>query len=199
LDRLPLSIAMGRGPGGGASAGGFRTMTQQWKPAAEKVVTLDALLAALGSRRAAGERVAFTNGTFDLVHVGHLRSLEQARAQGDLLVVGINSDASVRSYKEPGRPIVPQAERAELIAGLACVAYVVIFDEPTAVGLLQAIQPEVYVKGADYATKPLPERPIVEAYGGRIVLVELEAGRSTSVLIARIVETFGGPSDARAG
>src|SRR6266498_1619288 len=86
-------------------------MSQPWQSAAEKVVTLDALLAALAPRRAAGERVAFTNGTFDLIHVGHLRSLEQARAHGDLLVVGVNSDASVRSYKEPGRPIVRQAER----------------------------------------------------------------------------------------
>jgi D-glycero-beta-D-manno-heptose 1-phosphate adenylyltransferase len=154
-------------------------------------VTLDALLAALEPRRAAGQRVSFTNGTFDLIHVGHLRSLEQARAQGDLLVVGVNSDVSVRSYKEPGRPIVPQAERAELIAGLACVAFVVLFDEPTAERLIATIRPDVYVKGADYAEKPLPERPVVEAYGGRIVLIDLAAGRSTSGLIARIVEAFG--------
>lgn len=167
--------------------------------AAEKVVTLAALLAALESRRAAGERVAFTNGTFDLVHVGHLRSLEQARAHGDVLVVGVNSDASVRSYKEPGRPIVPEADRAELIAGLACVDFVVTFDEPTAERLISEIRPDVYVKGADYAEKPLPERPIVEAYGGRVVLIALEAGRSTSGLIARIVETFGGRGDAPAG
>jgi D-beta-D-heptose 7-phosphate kinase/D-beta-D-heptose 1-phosphate adenosyltransferase len=161
------------------------------RAAAEKVVPLEALLDAIGPRRASGERVAFTNGTFDLVHVGHLRSLEQARAEADLLVVGVNSDASVRGYKAPGRPIVPQADRAELVAGFACVDYVVIFDEPTADRLLRAIRPEVYVKGADYADKPLPERALVEAYGGRIVLVDLEAGRSTSDLIERIVERFG--------
>ena len=160
-------------------------MAQSWRPAAEKVVSLDALQAALAPRRAAGERVALTNGTFDLLHVGHLRSLEQARAQGDLLVVGVNSDASVRSYKAPNRPIVPQAERAELIAGLACVDYVVIFDEPTAERLVKAIRPEVYVKGADYATKPLPERPVVEAYGGQVVLIPLEAGHSTTDLVGR--------------
>jgi rfaE bifunctional protein nucleotidyltransferase chain/domain len=170
-----------------------------WKLAAEKVVTLDVLLAAVGPRRAAGERVALTNGTFDLLHVGHLRSLEQARKHGDLLVVGVNSDTSVRSYKEPGRPIVPQAERAELIAGLACVDYVVIFDEPTAELLLRTIRPEVYVKGADYAAKPLPERPIVEAYGGQIVLVALEAGRSTSGLIDRIAQAFGRRGDLPTG
>jgi rfaE bifunctional protein nucleotidyltransferase chain/domain len=165
--------------------------------AADKIVTLDGLMAALEPRRSAGQRVAFTNGAFDLVHVGHLRSLEQARAQADLLVVGVNSDASVRSYKAPGRPIVPQAERAELIAGLACVDYVIVFDEPTAERLIQQVRPDVYVKGADYATKALPERPLVEAYGGRVVLIELEAGRSTSGLVDEIMNRFGSahPSD----
>ena len=174
-------------------------MTRTWRPATEKIVPVEALLAALAPRRAAGERVALTNGTFDLVHIGHLRSLEQARSLGDLLVVGVNSDASVRSYKSPGRPIVPQAERAELIAGLACVDFVVIFDEPTAENLLKAVQPDVYVKGADYATKPLPERPIVEAYGGQIVLVDLEAGHSTTDLLAEIVRKFGAPSSDASG
>src|SRR5215213_10878404 len=111
-------------------------MMRAWTPASAKVVTLDALLAALGPRRAAGQQIALTNGTFDLIHVGHLRSLEQARSHGDILVVGVNSDASVRSYKSPDRPIVPQAERAELIAGLACVDFVVIIDAPTAENLL---------------------------------------------------------------
>jgi rfaE bifunctional protein nucleotidyltransferase chain/domain len=161
--------------------------------AADKVLTLDALVAVVAERRAAGARVALTNGTFDLIHVGHLRSLEQARAHGDLLVVGVNSDASVHGYKAPGRPIVPQADRAELIAGLACVDYVVIFDEPTAERLIAVLRPEVYVKGADYADKPLPERTAVEAYGGRVVLVELEPGRSTTDLVERIAEQFGRP------
>ena len=173
-------------------------MAQTWRPAAEKVVSLDALLAALAPRRSAGARVGLTNGTFDLVHVGHLRSLEQARAHAGLLVVGINSDASVRSYKAPNRPIVPQAERAELIAGLACVDYVVIFDEPTAEGLVTAIRPEVYVKGADYATKPLPERAIVEAYGGQVVLIPLEAGRSTTDLVDEIARRFAASASDRA-
>jgi D-glycero-beta-D-manno-heptose 1-phosphate adenylyltransferase len=166
-------------------------MPQAWRRAAEKVVSLDSLVAALEPRRAAGARVALTNGAFDLVHVGHLRSLEQARSHADILVVGVNSDASVQSYKAPNRPIVPQAERAELVAGLACVDYVVIFDEPTAERLLVAVQPEIYVKGADYASKPLPERPVVEAYGGQVVLVKLEAGHSTTDLVAAIVRRFG--------
>lgn len=173
-------------------------MPHSWRPAAEKVVSLGALLAALAPCRAAGARVALTNGTFDLVHVGHLRSLEQARAHGDILVVAVNSDASVRSYKSPDRPIVPQAERAELIAGLACVDYVVIFDEPTAERLVTEIRPDVYVKGADYATKPLPERPVVEAYGGQVVLIPLEAGHSTTDLVADIVRRFSSSRPDRA-
>ena len=174
-------------------------MPDTWDPAAEKLLSLERLTAALAPRRAAGERVALTNGTFDLLHLGHLRSLEQAREHGDLLVVGVNSDASVRGYKAPGRPIVPQAQRAELVAGLACVDYVVIFDEPTAERLIEDIRPDVYVKGADYATKALPERPIVEGYGGRVVLVDLEAGLSTTDLVAEIVQKFGGPSPDAGG
>jgi rfaE bifunctional protein nucleotidyltransferase chain/domain len=165
-------------------------MMSSWRLAAEKVVSLEALRAALGPVRVAGARVALTNGTFDLLHVGHLRSLEQARAQADILVVGVNSDASVRSYKAPDRPIVPQAERAELVAGLACVDFVVIFDEPTAERLLREVRPDVYVKGADYATKPLPERSVVEGYGGQVVLVDLEPGHSTTDLIGEIARRF---------
>ena len=168
-------------------------MPRSWTLASRKVLSLDALVATLAPRRAAGERVSLTNGTFDLLHIGHLRSLEQARALGDLLVVGVNSDASVQTYKAPNRPIVPQAERAELIAGLGCVDYVVIFDEPTAGRILRAVQPDVYVKGADYATKPLPERPIVEAYGGQVVLVALEAGHSTTDLVSDIIRKLAAP------
>lgn len=156
-----------------------------------KVVALEELLPALDARRAARARVAFTNGAFDLMHVGHVRSLERARALGDLLVVGLNSDASVRGYKARGRPILPQAERAELLAALACVDYVVIFDEPTAERLVAQLRPDVYVKGGDYVAAPLPEAPIVESYGGRVELVPLQAGRSTTGLIREIVERFG--------
>jgi rfaE bifunctional protein nucleotidyltransferase chain/domain len=166
-----------------------------WRPTREKVMTLDALLAVLAQRREEGTRVALTNGSFDLLHVGHLRSLEQARSLGDVLVVGLNSDASVRAYKAPDRPVLPQAERAELLAGLASVDYVVVFDEPTAEQLVLAVRPDVYVKGADYAAKPIPEARIVTAYGGRVEFVPLEAGRSTSGLIADIVDRFGHRDD----
>jgi rfaE bifunctional protein nucleotidyltransferase chain/domain len=160
-----------------------------------KVVTLVELLPELGERRARGERVAFTNGAFDLLHVGHVRSLARARGFAELLVVGLNSDVSVRAYKSPERPILPQAERAELLAALACVDYVVVYDELTAERLVEAIRPDVYVKGGDYTPATLPEAPIVHAYGGRIELVPLEAGRSTTGLVREIVERFGPASD----
>jgi rfaE bifunctional protein nucleotidyltransferase chain/domain len=159
--------------------------------AADKVLQLPDLLRVLAVRRAAGERIVMSNGAFDLIHVGHLRSLEQARAHGDVLVVGINSDASVRRYKSPDRPIVPEADRAELIAGLTCVDYVVLFDESTAERLVADVRPDVYIKGAEYATRPFPERAVVEGYGGQVVLVALEPGRSTSDLIEQIASQLG--------
>jgi D-glycero-beta-D-manno-heptose 1-phosphate adenylyltransferase len=160
-------------------------------PTAGKVVNLDELLTRLEARRQAGDRVAFTNGAFDLLHVGHVRSLVRARELADLLVVGLNSDASVRGSKVPGRPILHQGERAELLAALACVDYVVVFEEPTAEALVAAIRPDLYVKGADYVTAPLPEASIVRAYGGAVELVPLVEGRSTSGLIREIVQRFG--------
>src|SRR5205085_10161395 len=112
-----------------------------------RVLSLSELLEMRPGWRGAGLRVVLTNGTFDILHVGHVRYLEAARALGDVLVVGINSDESVRGYKGPGRPVVPQDERAEIVAALRCVNYVTIFDEPTAVRLVETLQPEIYVKG----------------------------------------------------
>ena len=149
-------------------------------------------LAALGERlRAAGQRVVFTNGHFDLLHVGHLRLLQAARARGDALVVGVNDDATTRARKGATRPIVPEAERAELLAGLACVDYVTIFGEATAEATVDALRPHVYVKGGDYAASPadearglaaLPEAPLVRSYGGDVAIVPLVPGRSTTLL-----------------
>jgi rfaE bifunctional protein nucleotidyltransferase chain/domain len=167
-------------------------VTKTWEPSKTKVTSLDALPDLLGPRRAAGERIVLTNGAFDLFHAGHLKSLEAARALGELLVVGVNSDVSIRAYKAPDRPVLPERERAALVAGLACVDVVVIFGEPTADRLVEVVRPDIYVKGADYAAKELPERAAVEAHGGRIVLIELEPGHSTSSLIDEIVRRFGG-------
>ncbi len=153
----------------------------------ERVLTLEELLHMRARWRAQGLRLVLTNGTFDLLHVGHVRYLEAARELGDMLVVGINSDRSVRAYKGPGRPVVPQDERAEVVAALRCVDYTVIFDEPTASRLVEALRPEVYVKGGDYAPggKPLPEAEVVKAYGGELHIIPYVPGHSASDLIRR--------------
>jgi D-beta-D-heptose 7-phosphate kinase/D-beta-D-heptose 1-phosphate adenosyltransferase len=135
--------------------------------------------------RRRGVRVVFTNGVFDLLHAGHVRLLVAARALGDCLVVGVNSDASVRRLKGKGRPIIPLAERMEMLAGLKPVDYVVPFGEPTPARVIEAVLPAVLVKGSDYKKKDIVGRATVEGAGGRVVRVRLTAGRSTSNLIAR--------------
>ena len=135
---------------------------------------------------ASGKIVVFTNGHFDLFHVGHLDYLEKARALGDALFVGINDDASTRRLKGDGRPLIPANERARLMAALAPVTAVVIFGEDTADELIRLLRPDIYVKPGDYAHKELPERPTVEALGGRVELIDFVPGHSTSDLIARI-------------
>jgi rfaE bifunctional protein nucleotidyltransferase chain/domain len=138
------------------------------------------------SRREAGARVVFTNGVFDLLHPGHLRYLQYARSLGDVLIVGLNSDASVRRNKGAGRPINPEAERAEVLAALACVDAVVLFDEDTPAEIIRAIQPDILVKGADWPADQIVGRDTVEARGGRVVRVEVERGYSTTALLDRI-------------
>ena len=135
--------------------------------------------------RQRGARIVLTNGVFDLLHVGHLRYLRQARRAGDVLVVGVNADAAVQ---KPGRPLVPEDERAELVAALEPVDYVVIFGESTADGLLRAVHPEVYVKGADYSESTLPEAATAREIGAQLLFVELVQNRSTSAL-ARAVRS----------
>lgn len=150
----------------------------------------DFSLAAARPLRAAcherGEPVVFTNGHFDLLHVGHLDYLEKARALGAALFVGVNGDASTTRLKGAGRPLVPAVERARLLAALRPVTAVIIFEADTADALLSALQPEIYVKGGDYRDKPLPERATVAAYGGRVELIDYLPGHSTSALIARV-------------
>ena len=149
------------------------------------MTTTDA--AALAQRlRAEGKTVVFTNGVFDLLHVGHLRYLQHARGLGDALIVGLNSDRSVRLIKGPDRPITSQDERAEILAALACVDAVVIFDEDTPKNLILAIQPDVLVKGADWAEDAIVGREIVEARGGMVVRMPIEPGYSTSAIVDKI-------------
>lgn len=149
-------------------------------------LTLDDAIHQRQQLRAANQTLVFTNGHFDLLHVGHLDYLEKARALGDALFIGLNGDASTTRLKGAGRPLVPAVERARLLSALRPVTGVIIFDEDTADGLLRALQPDIYVKGGDYAHKPLPERPTVEAYGGRVALIDYLPDHSTSGLIAKI-------------
>ena len=136
--------------------------------------------------KAAGKVVVFTNGCFDLLHPGHVALFEAARAQGDVLVVGLNSDRSVRALKGEGRPLVPVQERAETLAALEAVDRVVVYDEETPLALISALEPDVLVKGADWALDAIVGREEVEAAGGRVVRVELLPGRSTTAMVARI-------------
>jgi rfaE bifunctional protein nucleotidyltransferase chain/domain len=142
------------------------------------------------SARTEGKRVVFTNGVFDILHVGHVRYLEEARRLGDILIVGVNSDASTRALKGNGRPLMPQQEREELLLALRCVDAVVIFDEPTADRTIEALRPDVYVKGGDYAEPGPPERPTVERYGGQVRILQLVEGRSTTDVIETIRQRF---------
>jgi len=151
-----------------------------------KVLPLPALREVLQARRSRGERVVLTNGCFDLLHVGHVRSLQRARAEGDLLVVGLNSDPSVRRLKGRGRPLAPFAERAETLAALGCVDFVVGFGEDTPERLVRSVAPDVLVKGEDWRAKGVVGRGSVEARGGRVVLVPLVPGRSTTAILRRI-------------
>jgi len=136
--------------------------------------------------RAAGRRVVFTNGVFDILHPGHLRYLQAARRHGDLLVIGLNSDASVRRNKGPARPINPEQERAEVLAALACVDAVSVFDDETPADIIRRVQPDVLVKGADWPADQIVGRDTVEARGGKVILEPVEQGYSTSAIIERV-------------
>jgi len=155
-----------------------------------KLVPLAQAMAERESARAQGRTVAVANGAFDLLHVGHVRYLEAAKdlTRGGLLVVGVNTDRSVQAAKGPKRPIVPEEERAELIAALGCVDLVVLFDEPDAAALLAALRPDLHVKGTDYAEDSVPERELVARFGGRTVIAGDPKDHSTTDVVARIRE-----------
>ena len=146
--------------------------------------------------RAAAKVIVFTNGVFDLLHPGHVRYLQQARRLGDVLIVGVNSDASVRRNKGTGRPINPERERAEVLASLACVDAVVVFDEDTPDRIIRAVQPDVLVKGADWPADQIIGRDTVEARGGRVERIALEPGQSTTAIVERVRRGVRGASGA---
>jgi rfaE bifunctional protein nucleotidyltransferase chain/domain len=144
------------------------------------------LASQLAADRAAGRTVAFANGGFDLLHVGHVRYLEAAKREADVLVVAVNSDASVRAAKGEGRPVLPESARAELVGALRCVDYVTIFSDPTVDRLLTLLKPDVHCKGTDYTADTVPERDTVRAYGGRIAIVGDPKDHSTTSLLSRL-------------
>jgi len=149
-------------------------------------MTLEEAVSLVARARHAGKKVVFTNGVFDLLHPGHLRYLTQARGLGDLLIVGVNSDRSVRANKGERRPITPALERVEILEALRCVDAVVVFDEDTPHAIIAALQPDVLVKGADWAEDAIVGRDVVEARGGRVVRIPVETGYSTTGLVQRI-------------
>src|SRR5512135_2311657 len=153
----------------------------------DKLLTLEDLPRLRDEASAAGRTIALANGVFDLFHVGHLRYLEGARALADLLVVAVNSDHSARLLgKGPGRPVVPEAERAEIVAALACVDHVVLFDAPDVVPVIRALRPDVHVKGTDYTPETIPERAEVAACGGRVAVAGDPKDHSTSAILERL-------------
>lgn len=158
----------------------------------EKIVTLEDLVARLGKARKSSQKIVFTNGCFDILHVGHVRYLAEARSQGDLLVVGLNSDASVHLIKGDKRPIVNQGNRAEVLASLACVDYVVLFEEPDPLKLIQTIKPDVLVKGGDWAADAIIGAEYVKSRGGKIVRISFVEEGSTTGIIQAILQLHRG-------
>ncbi|MBI5345299.1 MAG: D-glycero-beta-D-manno-heptose 1-phosphate adenylyltransferase [Deltaproteobacteria bacterium] len=153
-----------------------------------KAVSLKRLARELKALRRKGKKVVFTNGCFDIIHAGHVRYLKKARSQGGILVVGLNSDSSVREIKGDKRPIVPESERAEVLSALSPVDYVVVFNEPSPLRLIKAIKPDVLVKGADWAAADIAGSDIVRENGGKVRRVTLVKGRSTTNIIKRILK-----------
>jgi D-beta-D-heptose 7-phosphate kinase/D-beta-D-heptose 1-phosphate adenosyltransferase len=151
-----------------------------------RVLTWEQTAAFVNAARSAGRRIVFTNGVFDLLHPGHVRYLQHARSLGDLLILGLNADASVRRNKGAGRPVTPEHERAEVLAALECVDAVVVFEQDTPAEIVRLVQPDILVKGADWPADQIVGRDTVEARGGRVVLVPVEQGHSTSSILSRI-------------
>ncbi|MGQ9510205.1 MAG: D-glycero-beta-D-manno-heptose 1-phosphate adenylyltransferase [Thermodesulfobacteriota bacterium] len=158
----------------------------------EKIKEREEIQRIVMTLKAKGKRIVFTNGCFDLIHVGHVRYLEKAKSLGDILIVGVNSDHSVKTLKGPKRPIIPEEERAEILSGLWCVDYITLFDEPTPLELIAQIQPHILVKGGDWTKETTVGKEIVEASGGEVIILSFVEGHSTSDLIDTILSRYGG-------
>jgi D-beta-D-heptose 7-phosphate kinase/D-beta-D-heptose 1-phosphate adenosyltransferase len=156
----------------------------------EKIKTKEDLHRIVEDLKKKGKRIVFTNGCFDLLHLGHIRYLEKAKSLGDILVVGVNSDRSVQSLKGPERPILPEGERAEILSGLECVDYITLFDELTPLELISSLQPHILVKGGNWAKETTVGREVVERSGGEVVILPFVEGSSTSNLIETILKRY---------
>jgi len=156
----------------------------------EKIKTKEDLHRIVEDLKKKGKRVVFTNGCFDLLHLGHIRYLEKAKSLGDILVVGMNSDRSVRKLKGPERPILPEEERAEILSGLGCVDYINLFDQLTPLELISSLQPHILVKGGDWTKETTVGKEVVERSGGEVVILPFEEGSSTSNLIETILKRY---------
>ncbi len=156
----------------------------------DKIKERDPLIRVIQGLKAKGKRIVFTNGCFDLLHIGHIRYLEKARSLGDALVIGLNSDQSVRTIKGPLRPILPENERAEILSSLWCVDYITLFDEPTPLELITLLQPNVLVKGGDWTKETTVGKEVVEGAGGEVVILPFVEGSSTSNLIEVILKRY---------
>jgi len=151
-----------------------------------RIVDRPRLQELIAAARKAGRRIVFANGCFDVLHVGHVRYLEAAKALGDLLIVAINSDAQARRLKGEGRPLIPQDQRAEMVSALAAVDFVIIFEEPTVTELLLALKPDIHAKGTDYTEDTVPERDVVRSYGGRVAIAGDPKDHSSSQMIEKV-------------
>ena len=158
-----------------------------------KILSREALGEAVDRLHRGGSKIAFTNGCFDILHVGHVQYLEAARREADVLIVAVNSDASVRAIKGEKRPLVPEDERAAVVAGLAAVDFVTLFPELTPLELIETLRPDVILKGGDWKEEDVVGRDAVRAWGGRVVIIPETAGASTTNLVAKILETYGRP------
>jgi len=156
----------------------------------QKIKARKELLRIIKDLKAKGKRIVFTNGCFDLLHIGHIRYLEEARALGDFLVVGVNSDSSVRKLKGPQRPVLPEEERAEILSGLGCVDYITLFDEIDPLKLITSLHPHILVKGGDWTKEQIVGREVVERSGGEVVIIPFVKGASTSNLIKTILGRY---------
>jgi rfaE bifunctional protein nucleotidyltransferase chain/domain len=156
-----------------------------------KILTWEALKNEVEHRRGKGEKIAFTNGCFDILHVGHVRYLREARRMGDLLILALNSDASVRTIKGEKRPLVPQGERAEIVAALETVDYVTLFDEATPLKLIEYLRPDILVKGGDWKEETVVGRDAVRLWGGTVVLVPVVEGASTTDIVGKVLRVYG--------